>query len=191
MYFLETLQVRASCHGGVLYSFWYWWNVVWIFYEFFKYWKKLNFQYFMFSSRFMLFPTVKKRNCVKIFLLIYYVTGVIPYWYIIRQELFRIDILYGRSYSVKVAYWYIIWQELFREGRLLIYYMTGVIPWRSLIDILYGRNYSVKVAYWYIIWQELFRIDILYGRSYSVLCIDILYGRSYSVLIYYMAGVIP
>ena len=21
MYFLETLQVRASCHGGVLYSF--------------------------------------------------------------------------------------------------------------------------------------------------------------------------
>ena len=26
MYFLETLQVRAPCHGGVLYSFWYWWN---------------------------------------------------------------------------------------------------------------------------------------------------------------------
>ena len=29
MYFLETLQVRAPCcHAGVLYSFWYWWNVV-------------------------------------------------------------------------------------------------------------------------------------------------------------------
>ena len=39
-YFLKTLQVRAPCHGGVLYSFWYWWNVVWIFYEFFKYWKQ-------------------------------------------------------------------------------------------------------------------------------------------------------
>ena len=33
MYFLKTLQVRTPCHGGVLYSFWYWWNV-WIFYEF-------------------------------------------------------------------------------------------------------------------------------------------------------------
>ena len=40
IFFLETLQVRTPCHGGVLYSFWYWWNVVWIFYEFFKYWKK-------------------------------------------------------------------------------------------------------------------------------------------------------
>ena len=29
--------------------------------------------------------------------------GVIPYWYIIWQELFR------------NLYWYIIWQELFRE----------------------------------------------------------------------------
>ena len=69
MYFLETLQVCAPCHGGVLYSFWYWWNV-WIFYEFFKYWKKLNlnfcfFQYFMFSSRFVLFPTLKKNWCKK------------------------------------------------------------------------------------------------------------------------------
>ena len=26
--------VSAPSHGGVLYSFWYWWNVVWIFYEF-------------------------------------------------------------------------------------------------------------------------------------------------------------
>ena len=31
MYCLETLQVCAPCHGGVLYSFWYWWNVVGIF----------------------------------------------------------------------------------------------------------------------------------------------------------------
>ena len=28
MYFLKTFQVRAPCHGGVLYSFGYWWNVV-------------------------------------------------------------------------------------------------------------------------------------------------------------------
>ena len=28
LYFLETLQVRAPSHGGVLYSFLYWWNVV-------------------------------------------------------------------------------------------------------------------------------------------------------------------
>ena len=66
MYFLETLQVRAPCHGGVLYSFWYWWNVVWILYEFFKYWKKILklffFQYFIFSSCFMLFPTLKKNS---------------------------------------------------------------------------------------------------------------------------------
>ena len=41
--FSKLLQVRAPCHGGVLYSFWYWWNVVWILYECFKYWKK--FQY--------------------------------------------------------------------------------------------------------------------------------------------------
>ena len=34
MYFLETLQVCAPCHGDVLYSFWYWWNVVWFCYEF-------------------------------------------------------------------------------------------------------------------------------------------------------------
>ena len=66
MYFLQTLQVRAPCHGGVLYSFWYWWNVVWIFDEFFKYWKNNNLKkicchYFMFSSRFMLFPTFKKK----------------------------------------------------------------------------------------------------------------------------------
>ena len=52
MYFLETLQVCAPCHGGVLYSFWYWWNVVWIFYEFFKYWKK---NYFLFFSIFQVF----------------------------------------------------------------------------------------------------------------------------------------
>ena len=39
----------GTCHGGVLYSFWYWWNVVWIFYEFFKYWKKLNFKIFFFN----------------------------------------------------------------------------------------------------------------------------------------------
>ena len=62
MYFLQTLQVRVPCHGGVLYSFLYWRNVVWIFYEFFKYWVlEICFQYFMFSSRFMLFPTLKKN----------------------------------------------------------------------------------------------------------------------------------
>ena len=38
--FSRNFEVCAPCHGGVLYSFWYWWNVVWIFYEFFKYWKK-------------------------------------------------------------------------------------------------------------------------------------------------------
>ena len=36
IYFLKILQVRAPCHGGALYSFWYWWNVVWIFYEIFQ-----------------------------------------------------------------------------------------------------------------------------------------------------------
>ena len=37
-------------------------------FEFFKYWKKYNFfffQYFMFSSRFVLFPTLKKNWCKK------------------------------------------------------------------------------------------------------------------------------
>ena len=60
----------APSHGGVLYSFWYWWNVVWIFYEFFKCWKQFFFknfvlQNFMFSSRCMLFPTFKKNVGVK------------------------------------------------------------------------------------------------------------------------------
>ena len=74
MYFLETLQVRAPCHGGVLYSFWYWWNVVWICYEFFKYWKKKCdfFCYFQHLKRkiwckknwtnFSIFSTLKKRK---------------------------------------------------------------------------------------------------------------------------------
>ena len=63
MYFLETLQVRAPCHGGVLY-------IDGMLFEFFM--NFLNFeknqikifsflQYFMFSSRFMLFPTLKKN----------------------------------------------------------------------------------------------------------------------------------
>ena len=69
MYFLETLQVHvcAPCHGGVLYSFWYWLNVVWIFYEFFKY---LIF-YFIFFSIFQVFfafhviSDIKKKFGVK------------------------------------------------------------------------------------------------------------------------------
>ena len=71
MYFLETLQVHAPCHGGVLYSFWYWWNVVRILFMNFLNIEKKNlrivFQYFMFSSRFMLlvFPTFKKNWCKK------------------------------------------------------------------------------------------------------------------------------
>ena len=60
MYFLKTLQVRAPCQGGVLYSFWYWWNVVWIFYEFFKHWKK-KFKQFFLISRFMLFSTLIQK----------------------------------------------------------------------------------------------------------------------------------
>ena len=31
----KTLQVCAPCHGGVLYSFWYWWDVVWILHDIF------------------------------------------------------------------------------------------------------------------------------------------------------------
>ena len=74
MYFLETLQVRAVCHGGVLYSFWYWWNVVLNFLNIEKRFKYffLNiscflhvlcyFQHFLenhcfFISRFVLFST--------------------------------------------------------------------------------------------------------------------------------------
>ena len=47
-YFLETLQVCAPCHGGVLYSFWYWWDM--------KFFVNKNciyfFPHFMFSSSF-------------------------------------------------------------------------------------------------------------------------------------------
>ena len=69
MYFLETLQVRAPCHGGVLYSFYI--DGIMLF-EFFmnflnieknKNFKKFYFQNFMFSSRFMIFPTFKKNWC--------------------------------------------------------------------------------------------------------------------------------
>ena len=64
MYFLETLQVRAPCHGvccivfeidGMLFEFCM---------NFLNIEKKIEnlffFQYFMFSSRFMLFPNLKK-----------------------------------------------------------------------------------------------------------------------------------
>ena len=72
MYVLEILQVRAPCHGDVLYSFWYWWNVVWIFMNFLNIEKNIYFkifflQYFMFSSRFMLLATLKKNWCKKTF----------------------------------------------------------------------------------------------------------------------------
>ena len=65
LYFLETLQVRAPSHGGVLYSFWYWWNVVWIFMNFLNIEKNkilrfFFFQNFMVFSCFMLFSTLKK-----------------------------------------------------------------------------------------------------------------------------------
>ena len=70
MYFLETLQVCAPCHGGVLYNFWYLWNVVWICYEFFKYWKKNHFKIFVFNISCFLrvlscFQDVKKKIGVK------------------------------------------------------------------------------------------------------------------------------
>ena len=67
MYFLETLQICAPCHGGVLYSF----DIDGMLFEFFmnvlniennKKFKLVFFQYFMFSSRFMLFPTFTKKN---------------------------------------------------------------------------------------------------------------------------------
>ena len=41
--FLETLQVRAPSHGGVLYSFWYWWDVVYEFVMNFLYIEKYPF----------------------------------------------------------------------------------------------------------------------------------------------------
>ena len=38
--FSRNFAGTCTMSGGVLYSLWYWWNVVWIFYDFFKYWKK-------------------------------------------------------------------------------------------------------------------------------------------------------
>ena len=58
MYFLETLQVRAPCHGGVLYSFDLDGMLFGFFNDFFC-------KYFLFSSHFMLFPTFKKKIGVK------------------------------------------------------------------------------------------------------------------------------
>ena len=68
MYFLETLQVRAPSHGGVLYSFF---DIDGMLFEFFINFLNIEifyfyfFQYFMFCSRFMLFPTLKKKFGVK------------------------------------------------------------------------------------------------------------------------------
>ena len=62
--------VRAPCHGGggggLLYSFWYWWNVVWIFYEFVKYWNFFTFFLSIFHVFFvfMLFATFKNKILV-------------------------------------------------------------------------------------------------------------------------------
>ena len=71
IYFLKTLQVRAPCHGGVLYSFY----IDGMLFEFCmnflnienKIIFRIFFQYFMFSSHFMLFPTFTKKNGVKKF----------------------------------------------------------------------------------------------------------------------------
>ena len=65
LYFLETLQVRAPSHGVCCIVFYI--NGM---FAFFKYWKKkifkkLFFQNFMFSSCFMLFPTLIKKMGVK------------------------------------------------------------------------------------------------------------------------------
>ena len=64
MYFLETLQVRAPCHGVCCIVF----DIDGMLFEFFMNFLNIEknkilrfvFQYFMFSSRFMLFPTLQK-----------------------------------------------------------------------------------------------------------------------------------
>ena len=64
-YIDEFLQVCAPCHGGVLYSFWYWSNVVWIFMNFLNIEKK-NYDFFFVNiSCFLrilcyIYPTFKK-----------------------------------------------------------------------------------------------------------------------------------
>ena len=68
MYFLETLQVRAPCHGGVLYLIF---DIDGMLVEFFMNFLNIGknkilrilFHYFMFSSRFMIFPSLKKNWC--------------------------------------------------------------------------------------------------------------------------------
>ena len=50
--FSRNFAGTCTMSWGVLYSFWYWWDV--------KYWRKKGkffFSHYMFSSRFMLFPT--------------------------------------------------------------------------------------------------------------------------------------
>ena len=69
MYFLETLQVRAPCHGVCYIVF----DIDGMLFEFFINFLNIEknrdiyifFQYFMFSSRFMLFPTLTKKIGVK------------------------------------------------------------------------------------------------------------------------------
>ena len=70
MYFLETLQVRAPCHGSVLYSFLILmqccFNFLWIFLNIEK---NISifffFQYFKFSSRFHAISNIKKKMWCK------------------------------------------------------------------------------------------------------------------------------
>ena len=71
MYFLETLKVCAPCHGVVLYSFLYWWNVVWIFYELFRYWEKKLLSPFSprsMNSYMYMFVSTSWHRCLYIFL---------------------------------------------------------------------------------------------------------------------------
>ena len=55
--FSRNFAVRAPCHGGVMYSFW--WNV-WFFYEFFKYLKKKKTFFSPIFSVFFAFYAISK-----------------------------------------------------------------------------------------------------------------------------------
>ena len=62
--FSQNFAGTCTRHGGVLYSFWYWWNVVWIFYEFFKYSNIFNISCFLRVLCYL--QHVQKNWCKKI-----------------------------------------------------------------------------------------------------------------------------
>ena len=160
MYFLETLQVCAPCHGGVLYSFWSWWNVVWIFYEFFKYWKNVFLTFYAISNisrkknlgiqnNYFSFNVLSAGNIVK----------SLPLHLLVKWEV----ISPNRRYTCREFLHEVNWKVVSPDSTVGIY-----------IQYIYNKNFGV--SFWTCSreisgdWVALFSLLYLCITCHSIMC---------------------